>query len=219
MKTVIFSDTHLTHKFDQRTFDYLVRIIHPADRVIINGDFWDADTTTFDMFINSQWKQLFPLLIEKKTLYLYGNHDAQKFADSRVNYFSVEQKKQYSMRVGKHVLRIEHGDLIVPLGPDVPYPTNAVNYWYNRLYGFVEHVGSKVLGRHFFIPYQFLFSHKAKKWTIANLDKDEILIMGHLHRAEHVPEKYYINHGIIRHGIGQYVLIEDEKLELVNEQY
>lgn len=218
MRTVIFSDTHLTHRFDRKTYEYLVKILTQADQIIINGDFWDADTTTFDMFINSAWQPLFKLLKDKKTLYLYGNHDAEKFADKRVNFFSVEQKKQLFMKVGKHTLRIEHGDLILPLGPDIPYPTNAINYWYNRLYGFVEYIGSQLLGRHFFIPYQF-FSHKAKKWTVANLNTDEILVMGHLHRAEHVPEKYYINHGIIRHGIGQYILIEDDKLELVNERY
>lgn len=219
MKTVIFSDTHLTHRFDKKTYNYLLKILAEADRVIINGDFWDADTTTFDAFINSQWKPLFSFLKRKKALYLYGNHDAKEFADGRVNEFSETQMKRYTMQVGKHTLRIEHGDLIVPLGPDVPYPTNMVNYWYNRVYGFVERVGSKILGRHFFIPYQFLFSHRAKKWTIANLKKDEILIMGHLHRAEHVPEKYYINHGIIRHGIGQYVIIDGDKIELVNERY
>lgn len=218
MRTIIFSDTHLTHRFDQKTFDYLTCIISQADRVIINGDFWDADTTTFDRFVTSQWTNLFPLLKEKQTLYLYGNHDAQRFSDSRVNLFSTEQKKQHTLPVGKHILRIEHGDLVVPLGPDIPYPTSTLNYWYNRIYGVIEYWGSQILGRHFFIPYQ-IFSHKAKKWTIANLNKDEILIMGHLHRAEHAPEKYYINHGIIRHGIGQYILIEDEKIELINERY
>lgn len=218
MKTIIFSDTHLTDRFDHKTYDYLVRILTPADKVIINGDFWDADITTFDLFINSRWKELFKLLKEKKSLYLYGNHDAEKFSDERVNLFSAEQKKQHLMKVGKHTLRIEHGDLIIPLGPDIAYPTNMINYWYNRIYGWIEHLGSWIFGRYFFIPYSF-FSRKAKKWTVANLSSDEILVMGHLHRAEHVPKKYYINHGIIRHGIGQYILIEDDKLELVNERY
>ncbi len=42
MRILVISDTHLTHKFDQRKFEYLLSIISQADKVIINGDFWDS---------------------------------------------------------------------------------------------------------------------------------------------------------------------------------
>jgi predicted MPP superfamily phosphohydrolase len=88
MQTLIFSDTHLTKGFNRKKYEFLREIIEPVDRVIINGDFWDGYLTSFDKFVNSEWQKLFPLLKEKQTIYLYGNHDKTKWCDSRVNLFS-----------------------------------------------------------------------------------------------------------------------------------
>jgi predicted phosphodiesterase len=42
MKTIIFSDTHLTDQFDPELYKALENMIQEADQVIINGDFWDG---------------------------------------------------------------------------------------------------------------------------------------------------------------------------------
>ena len=73
MKTIIFSDTHIGKRCDRRRFEYLKKIISDADRVIINGDFRDHVVKS-DKFMNSKWKELFPLLKSKKTIFIYGNH-------------------------------------------------------------------------------------------------------------------------------------------------
>jgi hypothetical protein len=59
MQTLIFSDTLLHQKFDQKKYNFLLKIIKAADQVIINGDFWDSDLSSFDKFVKSRWKQLF----------------------------------------------------------------------------------------------------------------------------------------------------------------
>ncbi len=53
MKTLIFSDTHLTNKPDPKRMAFLKKIINEADRVIINGDFWDGVFISFDQFLSS----------------------------------------------------------------------------------------------------------------------------------------------------------------------
>ena len=68
MKTLIFSDTHLKTKFEQKKFNFLSNIIDDADAIIIAGDFWDGYYCSFDEFVNSEWSALFPLLKEKKAI-------------------------------------------------------------------------------------------------------------------------------------------------------
>lgn len=68
MKTIVFSDTHLINKFEENKFQFLSALIASADSIIINGVFWDAYMVSFDAFIKSRWKDLFPLLKEKKTI-------------------------------------------------------------------------------------------------------------------------------------------------------
>src|SRR5689334_5828739 len=91
MKLLIFSDSHLSARFDEAKYNYLRWIITHADKVVINGDFWDRDLTTFDQFVNSDWRKLFPLLLSKATTYIYGNHDWKGYCDERVNLFSTSQ--------------------------------------------------------------------------------------------------------------------------------
>ena len=85
-------------------------MISSADRVIINGDFWDSYVTSFDKFVKSKWRALFPLLKEKNTHYNYGNHDLKKNCDERVNLFSVTQSESLTLKVGDKELLIRLGD-------------------------------------------------------------------------------------------------------------
>src|SRR3990172_1424130 len=68
MKILVFSDSHLTDKFEEKKFYFLKKIIRQSDFVIINGDFWDGYLTTFNRFISSNWSKLFPLLKLNKIL-------------------------------------------------------------------------------------------------------------------------------------------------------
>lgn len=114
MKTLIFSDTHLTHYFDEDLFDYIAKLVKNADQVVINGDFWDAYLTTFDQFYNSEWQKLFPLLKKKKTIYVTGNHDKPEFMDERVYSFCEVQTIAYSFESEGKKYNVQHGHLISP---------------------------------------------------------------------------------------------------------
>jgi len=88
-KILLFSDSHLHPPiFKKAYFDRLVNLIEQADQVIINGDFWEGYFYSFDQFVNSKWNQLFPLLKQKHTIYLPGNHDLMSKLDKRTNLFS-----------------------------------------------------------------------------------------------------------------------------------
>src|SRR3989339_340208 len=114
MKILVFSDTHLYLPFDQKKFDFLKKIISESDQVIINGDFFDSYINTFDEFIKSPWKQLFPLLKKKEAVYLFGNHDLKKVSDNRVGLFSVSQKNRHQIIINNKKFLIEHGHLTRP---------------------------------------------------------------------------------------------------------
>src|SRR3990170_7877882 len=99
MKILVFSDSHLTDKFEEKKFDFLKKIIRQSDLVIINGDFWDGYLTTFSRFISSDWNKLFPLLKSKKTIYIYGNHDRESYIDRNAKLFSDLQTHSYRLKL------------------------------------------------------------------------------------------------------------------------
>lgn len=114
MKTLVFNDTHFSNKFDSELFDYIAKLIKSADQVIINGDFWDAYLTTFDAFVTSEWRRLFPLLKAKHTVYIFGNHDKKEFMDERYSLFSDVQTMKHTLKSGENTFVIEHGHLLAP---------------------------------------------------------------------------------------------------------
>ncbi len=128
MRTLIFSDTHFSAKFDQRRYDYIAHLINQVDQVIINGDFWDKYLGTFDQFINSPWRGIFPLLRQKQTVYLFGNHDPQASSDDKIKQFCAESGRSYLLTSGEDKFLIEHGDLHVP----------RFDYRYPRLMRFID---------------------------------------------------------------------------------
>jgi len=96
MKYIIFSDTHLGKDYEEKRALFLKEVIKDCDKVIIAGDFWEGLQITFDQFINSPWKELFPYLKKKNTVYIYGNHDPKGSCDERVSLFSSKQAQQYT---------------------------------------------------------------------------------------------------------------------------
>src|SRR3989338_7051902 len=124
MHTLIFSDTHLSHRFHPSKFSLLKKIISRSNQVVINGDFWDSYTTTFDRFIHSPWKDLFPLLKSKHAVYLYGNHDPKNLSDHRVSLFSDNQLDEHRLPWKKFTLVIHHGhrnSKLLRFGEKIPY--------------------------------------------------------------------------------------------------
>lgn len=217
MKTLIFSDTHLTNVFSLSQFDYLERIITHADRVIINGDFWDRSFVTFDQFINSRWRSLFPLLKDRETIYIFGNHDQQAWCDQRVSEFSVRQCKETRLDVGSKRLVIMHGDIIT-LSPELHIPWHPARSLNALLGSRVEAMGIKVLGRHF-QKVGSLLNKSMKIFAQRYLGENEILVCGHSHLPEWNLDENFINSGINRHGYGQYVLVDGNNIRLTLEYW
>lgn len=219
MKTLIFSDTHLTHKFDKKQFQYLKKIIEPVDRVIINGDFWDSYISNFDKFVTSKWKDnLFPLLKSKDTIYLPGNHDPKELLDKRVTLFCTSSPSALKVKVGKYTLVIEHGDRVAPdIDQTISWIINPIT---SRFASFYFAIGLKLLKKRFLYAKHFYTIHNtAKEWAKDNMKSNEIFVCGHSHISEYNINEKFINTGMIRAGYAQYLLINGEKMQFTDETY
>ncbi len=214
---LIFSDTHLSQKFEKPKFEYLKKLISAADQVIINGDFWDYYLTTWDDFVSSPWKQLFPLLKARKTVYVYGNHDQQFYSDDRVNLFSDVQTYEHILQVGKQTLHIQHGHLIVPT-LDVRF--SSIRYKaLMRLSEKMEEFNVFFLSKPLIRMIARRQNRQMKNFLSRKLPDQGILVCGHSHLAEHNLECRFINTGWIRYGTAQALQIQNGKFTLLDSKY
>lgn len=217
MKVLVFSDTHLSDIFDGKKYQYLAKIIDKADQVIIDGDFWEGHTTTFENFISSPWNQLFPLLKKRHTVYLYGNHDKKEYSDERVDIFSDIQTKKYKLISNDKTFIFDHGDTYAVIFNNVFEKYRGLNkksivYLLSHIH---EHIVSKKLTRLFFQRY----NNQIKKHLSSIVSENEILVCGHTHCAEVDLEHRYINTGANVFGIGHYIFIEDGMVTVGEERY
>ncbi len=228
MKTIIFSDTHLTAKFEVNKFNYLLKLINSADRIIINGDFWDSHLIDFDRFISSPWRGLFPALRKKQTIYIYGNHDRAKKCDHRVKLFSAKAVDNYVFSQSAKTYYLEHGDRLLQ---------GKRSFLLELYYFFLRRSDDTFLDRlihnmlHFFeqLGYKLIGSSLISNSKIARRNnliinqlhtgKKHFLICGDTHLAEINKENGYLNTGYIGHGVASYCLINDGRISLVKEKY
>src|SRR3989338_228340 len=211
MKILVFSDSHLTEKFEEKKFNFLKKIIRQADQVVINGDFWDGYLTTFDRFISSGWSKLFPLLKAKKTIYLYGNHDRKSYMDKNADLFSDLQTYSYRLKLNGKTFKFEHGNNIHPiLDEKLPRSINKLN---TIIIGFL-------LERFSSLKFILKRANKImKRINKKNSNKNEILVCGHSHWSEFDLKNRFINTGFIENGVAKYLLIDDEKIIPKEEWY
>lgn len=216
MKILIFSDSHLTHVFDEKKYRFLKKIIEQADKVIINGDFWDGFITSFDRFINSPWKKLFPLLKAKKTVYIYGNHDHSKFSDRRVKLFSTVQTQKYELKIKDKTYTFEHGhSSFVFYNWEQRISPRLLRYLTIRA-GYVEKFLTKSWGR----STKYFGHHlnrRLKKY--ATPGNGHVVIFGHTHHAEHDKKINFVNTGYIQYGLAQYVILDGNRLLPQEKKY
>lgn len=202
MKTLVFSDTHLTTSFDKKLYDFLRTIISGADQVIINGDFWEAHFEKFEDFLNSPWKNLFPLLKSKGTVYVFGNHDKETYMDSRVNVFSDIHTRRHQIQINGTVYLFEHGDRFFPSENEDP-PSKTFEY----LAVSFEQLMVSLLGKRFYQLISMPLNNIMKKYFLKTSKKNCFMICGHTHFGEIDQENGFANCGAIRHGLAQYLLI------------
>ncbi len=206
MKTLIISDIHLTHVFDEKKFLFLKDLISSYDEVVLNGDFWDGYLTTFDRFLASPWSNLFPLLKNKRTVYLFGNHDQEKFNDERANLFSVEQKHTHSLHIGGKTYILEHGHRLNP-AVDTKYHISMramyfITYFSQKIERILVRMGSP----------QNIVVHLANLNIIQKLKRKKEshwYVCGHTHFAEVNKKAKFANSGFVLYGKASYIVIDD----------
>ena len=217
MKTKVISDIHLTHRFDEKKNAYLEKVISDADFIIINGDFWDYYETTFDKFVKSKYKDtIFPLLKSKNARYHFGNHDMEKWCDERINLFCTSSGYEYKIKAGKYTLHIEHGNRLAPSAEE-RHPW-ILNRFTGRLATLFWDTTMLILRRNALKMYEH-DNTKIKAWIKENFKENEILVCGHVHVPEFNLKQQYINHGMIRSGYGQYLVVDGDKIEFIDEKY
>lgn len=219
MKYLIFSDTHLTAQFEPDKCRLLLDAIRDADRVIINGDFWEGYLCTFDELVGSEWsKKLFPHLKAKKAIYLFGNHDPQKLSDERVALFCEKTASQYGFESGDYTFMVEHGDRVYPMldsriGIMLPG-------WIIKTLQATEEFVLRMLGPRFTYHAYRPMNEKIKKGEIiSQLDDHTYLVTGHTHYGEVDHDARYINSGFNKYGYLSYVTIKDGKIDLIQKKY
>lgn len=218
MKILILSDTHLTHRFDQNKFDYIKSLIAKADQIILNGDFWDYYYTDFDTFMNSEWKGLFPYLKAKKTIYVFGNHDKKEYADGRIYEFCEKAVEVIEIKSGDKTFRVEHGHHVAP-SLDLVFPQLFRVGPMIIAAGLVDMILIKMF-RKKYLKYVFSgMNETMRSWKKENMDEDIYLICGHSHYKQYIEDEKYINLGLVRYGLGQYVILDEGKINRVDEIY
>jgi predicted phosphodiesterase len=197
----------------------LLEAIRDADRVIINGDFWEGYLCSFDELVASQWsKKLFPALLAKKAIYLFGNHDLKKLSDERVNLFCEKTASQYEFKSGDFTFIVEHGDRVYPMldsriGLMLPG-------WIIKILQSVEELALRIFGHGFTHHAYRPMNEKVKKGEIiSQMDEHTYLVMGHTHYGEVDHNARYINSGFNKYGYISYVTVEDGKIDLIQKKY
>ncbi|NTU46184.1 hypothetical protein HGA88_01010 [Candidatus Roizmanbacteria bacterium] len=218
MNVLVFSDTHLTVPFEQEKYNFLVRLIKKADTVIINGDFWDGYLTDYKTFVRSSWVKLFPLLKEKHTVYVYGNHDKASFTNTnQVSQFSDIQTVVYRATIDGTTCVFQHGNRITPFFEELGFyhPPKIVI----SLLNFIEKIMTRVFRNKYIGLISQKYNNKMKRYAKKHLKPGELLFCGHTHCAEFDLQHQFVNTGFIRYGLAQYVWIRNGKVEFQEEWY
>ena len=217
MRTIVFSDSHLTAKFDPAKFLYLQKIIEPASRVIIVGDFWDGYMTSFTDLLNSGWAKLFALLKSKDTLYVCGNHDAAALNDPRTHQFAKSCTEVLELVIDGINYHFEHGHRIVKT-LDGKFPWLFQRSWIASAAAKLEEIAARIFGFKFFLIHKPM-NARIKRWQRKHLRPDQVLVCGHSHWPELDEPKNFINSGFIRHHFAHHLVIEDGRTKLIRQRY
>ncbi|MEO6508348.1 MAG: metallophosphoesterase family protein [Patescibacteria group bacterium] len=218
MKTLIFSDTHLSLPFEEKKYNFMRGIIEPVDKVVINGDFWENNQISFQQFVDSPWKNLFPLLKQKHAIYIYGNHDTEECMDANMSLFSDVQTYRHTMKLKDKELVIEHGNRLHAF-IDEAFHMERIKGTLTKPYSQVEYMMVRRTGKLYLKLLNGPKNNSIKKKLKTELKRNQIYICGHTHYAEVDKSSHFVNSGIIRHGLGQYLMVENHGIEAKEEWY
>ncbi len=211
MDTLVISDMHLGRRFRKRKLKYLISLFKKYDKIIINGDFWDYYSFSFDNFLESKWNELFPIL-KKKAVYIFGNHDKKKWSDKRVSLFSKKQAYEYKLKIGEKTFVFRHGHNIFQfIQIEKNYFVKIVRFFRLNFIGLLLDILAT------YIPKDK--TGKVRKFA-RELGKNEILFVGHGHKAEIKLNDKFIMGGYVLFGKSYYVVLNNKGFPRIkNERY
>ncbi len=210
MKLLIISDTHLMPEFEKEKFEFLAKVLEGADRVVVNGDFWDGYFWDFEDFVNSPWKKLFPLLKRKGAIYITGNHDREYLIDKKLakKLFCKEVLLEWRIKLNGKTYHIEHGHRILPFS-DVKLNLDLRNKAIRSLLKTVKLVEKalfKTPARR--LLKDFYYKSKAEEIKRKVKKKDGVFyIFGHVHYPTLDKEKGIATSGSIEYGEASFIEI------------
>ena len=213
---LVFSDTHLYLPFEQKKFDYLKKIIEPADQVIINGDFFDGYMIKFEDFVKSEWNKLFPLLKSKRAIYIYGNHDKKEFSDNRIGLFSNKQTYRLELKLNNKNFIFEHGQNLRKT-PDLYIDfTKSYLTWLVSLTHLL-HYFLTIIFKKKFLDLRYSWTNKISKTRIKEQygpKKSDFYVIGHNHFGEVDEKNHFACSGINLYGFAQYLTIDSSTAKI-----
>ena len=139
-----------------------------------------------------------------------------EYSNTKIKDFSIKQIQKLTIKSGNKTFYLEHGDRIVPEWDKyfkrMPRFINKTLYYVEKT--LVTLFEMRLVG----ILYK-RFNEKMIEKVAKKLKKNEFLVCGHSHFMEFDEKNHFINSGIIKHGIGQYITIDDGNIKLHSERY
>lgn len=211
MRYTIISDLHLTNKFDNTKLKAIKNIIEDTDQIIINGDFWDGYFIKFDQFYSSEWSKLFPLLKAKKCYYVFGNHDCEdKNNLNKIRTFCDGYGNQLDIEINKVKYHIEHGHRFFYTLDNIF--TEIQQKVASLYYG----LGTKILKEIFWKQYNY--QNKKMYQKLTNIYPNFKFITSHSHFPININDTLY-NTGMINYGLLQYIVINENQIDIIKARY
>jgi predicted phosphodiesterase len=218
MRTIVFSDTHLTDDFDQVQCDYIVKLVQSVDQVILNGDFWDGYLSKYEDFSRS-WQPLLSALASANTLYIPGNHDRLEWISGKASAFAKVHDREVRLQLGETCYRIQHGHKIAHEFDDRHL---TLTHFFARLYWIVVWLRKNwLLGGLLRLHEQFVSNVLEKQLLLyarKHAAQSECFIFGHTHLTTNLPEQHYLNPGISTNRVFRYISIDEQGYRIIEDQ-
>lgn len=221
MKALVFSDTHFGTVFEEKRFNFLKQLIVQADKIIINGDFWDSYLCSVDVFLASDWRKLLQLLAKKDTWFTIGNHDRNITAIAETIGAEKRVKEKIELQIGKQSYHIMHGHQLSPEFEERhPQITKIGSRYYPSIFDWEESSGLMgKLSRLYFARKRAGIWQDFQSFGPAAKRTEQWLILGHSHLDRENIQKRIASLGAVRLGWASYAWLTKNGSEIHLEKY
>lgn len=209
MKILVISDLHLG-RFSKKKFNFLKNLFEQYDKIIINGDLYEGYLYSLSSFVVSKWSGLFPLLLKKEAVYVFGNHDCEDWLTPHertlLSLFSTVQTQKYTLELGHVTYIFEHGHHINPF-LDTQLNIKPPRFFAKFLL-WLDHALAGVMGKRFYLGLAKFFNFNMKQLLLLREEfwrPDTYFVFGHTHYGEvDLPNKF-LNCGVNKYSFAQFL--------------